>query len=68
MLDNKSLIVLTYLKNHFKNSESSIDADKIHIDGMSMPDIEEAFLVLYNNGYIELNTKYVHPIVEKIFD
>lgn len=68
MLDDKSLIVLTYLKNHFKSNDTPLDADKIHINGMSILDIEEAFHNLEANGKVELIEGYIHPIVENVID
>ena len=65
MLDNKALIVLAYLKNHFKESNKPITA--LDINGLNYNDIEQAIEPLSNNGHIRLTQKnYIHQSVESV--
>lgn len=66
MLDKKSLIVLTYLKNHFKSSDDIIHPIEININGLSFEDIYNAIETLDKHGYINMNTKYVGSGVESV--
>lgn len=69
MLDNKALIVLAYLKNHFKESNKPITALDININGLNYNDIDEAIETLSNNGHIRLTQKnYIHQSVESVND
>lgn len=69
MLDNKSLAVLAYLKNHFAKSDKPLTALEIHINGLSHDDVTKAIETLDNNGHINLTPKdYIHPSVESVND
>lgn len=69
MLDTKSLIVLAYLKNYFKESNKPITSVEITIDGLNHNDIDDAIEILANNCYINLTEKnYIHPVVISIND
>lgn len=69
MLDNNSLIVLAYLKNHFKESDKPISALDINIGGLSYNDIYVAIETLDNDGHINLTPKdYIQPQVESVND
>jgi hypothetical protein len=66
MLDNKSLAVLTYLKNHFTKSDKPIAAVDMRIDGLNLDDIFKSIDILEQNGDINVNTTYVALIVDSI--
>lgn len=69
MLDNKSLVVLAYLKNYFKTNSNPITALEIKIKGLNIADIDEAIKTLDDNGYINLTEKqYIQPSVESVND
>jgi len=57
MLDNKSLLVLTYLKNHFAQSGQAVQSVEIIIEGLSPLDIEESFRILDDKGLITSDDK-----------
>lgn len=67
MLDNKSLIVLAYLKNYFKTNTKPITALEINIKELTFNDIEKAIETLVDRGYITLTEKaYLHPSIESV--
>lgn len=66
MLDNKSLVVLAYLKNHFATSDELISAQQISIDGLSYSDINKCLEKLEAEGRISVNHKYVTKPVESV--
>ena len=66
MLDNNSLIVLAFLKNHFETSDKPISLPEIIIEGLSYEDISKAIDYLNNNGYLNINNKYVGDPIESI--
>lgn len=69
MLDNNSLIVLAYLKNHFKTSDKPITALEITINGLNYNDIDKAIENLLDNGHINLTAKdYIQPQIESVND
>lgn len=65
MLDSKSLLVLNYLKNHFKNSSEPIIDMDISIIGLGPTDISKAIYDLNKAGYIDID-KSIHPSVLKL--
>ena len=68
MLDDKSQVVLEYIKKHFSKTDKHITTVDIHIDGLDINDINKCVDALYLNGYINLNDRYIHKIVEGIND
>ncbi|MEG1256660.1 hypothetical protein [Clostridium sp.] len=69
MLDNNSLIILAYLKNHFQTSDKPVTALDININGLNLNDIDKAIEILDNNGRINLTERnYIRPSVESVND
>lgn len=66
MLDKNTLIVLEDIKNHFsKNTESLTPIDLLST-GLTYEDIDKSLHILENDGYININHKYIQPIIEGI--
>ena len=66
MLDNKSLIVLAYLKNHFSKNSTYIERIDLLSIGLSSKDIDNSIAVLESKGCINVNHKYVSKPIESI--
>lgn len=63
MLDNNSLVVFSYLRNHFSKSDKSLQFPEINIQELSFKDIEESFKTLLNHGKITTtDTDYLNRI------
>ncbi|MBZ9608642.1 hypothetical protein G9F73_012565 [Clostridium estertheticum] len=57
MLDNNSLIVLAYLKNHFAKSDKMITALDLNIPDLSTNDIETILETLDSKSLINVTDK-----------
>lgn len=66
MLDDKSLTVFAYLKNHFATSDKIVERVDILSTGLSIEDISQSIKILENNGYINVNHDYVSEPIESI--
>ena len=65
-LNKNTEIVWKYLQKYFASNSKAICPLDVHIDGLTVNDINIAFSELNNTGKIVLNNKYVHPYVESI--
>ena len=66
MLDDKSLKVLGYLKNHFAKSDKDVPYVDILQTGLSLNEIENSVQILSDGGYINVEDKYIHPSVTSL--
>lgn len=57
-MDNNTIQVFNFLKNHFSQSNDWISAPNIQIDGISTDVIVNSVQYLYDNDFINLHPKY----------
>ncbi|OSA69853.1 hypothetical protein [Clostridium botulinum] len=66
MISKNSSLVLKYIKNYFKTHSEPITPLDVHIEGLTLVDINIAFAELNNNGQIILEDTFNHQLVKGI--
>lgn len=66
MLNQEQKVVLRYIKHHFEKSSKPLNFMEINIENLSFERCSEILKELDSLGFIKVNTKYIHPVVESI--